>query len=579
MLMSRGVALAVIACVLLAQPAAPAPAAATRSGAVPSGPHTPSHKPSRRLRRPNFIKPGTCDANGTNSFVGVAGSFAGGDDAGVLGGVTNEACDDASGVGAGQDNQIGQNDRAIYSFIGGGFFNGITGRSAFIGAGEGNGAEGLGSFVGAGTFDDVSGAGAFVGAGGETYAGEADSRMSLPTVYSNIASGTDSFVGAGDLNQVSGQGSFIGAGGSAYAASGATAAANQVSGVDSFIGAGDQNSVNEASSFVGAGQLNTINGPGSFIGAGGYLSSTTTGLANYISGTDGFIGAGDANYVSANDAFIGGGLGNRITSGADAAIAGGDGNTASGAYGAVAGGYRNSATGSGAAVGGGSTSSATGAYATIPGGYLNAANGTGSFAAGTQAKARHSGAFVWSDNNGTAEVQSTAAYQFVARASGGFFLLSNAAGTSGVKLNPGSGTWSSLSDRAMKTSVTALDDAAVLAKVAALPVSAWSYTSERGIRHVGPMAQDFYAAFRVGEDDRHITSIDEDGIALAAIKALAKENRSLQAETRALHRENDGLRMENREIHLDDRGLRERLTRQDARLAALEREVAALAAR
>jgi hypothetical protein len=108
----------------------------------------------------------------------------------------------------------------------------------------------------------------------------------------------------------------------------------------------------------------------------------------------------------------------------------------------------------------------------------------------------------------------------------------------------------------MKTGVVALDDAAILAKVAALPVSEWSYTSERGVRHVGPMAQDFYAAFGVGEDDRHITSIDEDGVALAAIKALHAENRELRQE---------------------NGGLRARLSRQDARLAALEREVAALA--
>jgi hypothetical protein len=41
------------------------------------------------------------------------------------------------------------------------------------------------------------------------------------------------------------------------------------------------------------------------------------------------------------------------------------------------------------------------------------------------------------------------------------------------------------------------------------------------------MAQDFYAAFGVGEDDKHITSIDEDGVALAAIKALHAENARL----------------------------------------------------
>jgi hypothetical protein len=43
------------------------------------------------------------------------------------------------------------------------------------------------------------------------------------------------------------------------------------------------------------------------------------------------------------------------------------------------------------------------------------------------------------------------------------------------------------------------------------------------------MAQDFYAAFGVGEDNRHITSIDEDGVALSAIKALRRENVALRA--------------------------------------------------
>jgi len=79
--------------------------------------------------------------------------------------------------------------------------------------------------------------------------------------------------------------------------------------------------------------------------------------------------------------------------------------------------------------------------------------------------------------------------------------------------------------------VAALDDATVLDKVSAL-------------RHVGPMAQDFYAAFHVGEDDRHITSIDEDGVALAAIEALHAENRTLRAENRALRTDLAELRTE-----------------------------------
>ncbi len=502
------VTVAVAMALMLADLAVSPPSLSSAAGTSAGAHRSHARRLVVRLRRgPSFAQPDTCGTPGSPSFSGVAGDVAGGFHAGALAGVTNEACDDASAIAGGSGNLIGNGDNAQNSFIGGGSNNGITGPTAFIGAGTMNGGEALDSFVGAGTYNDVTGAGAFVGGGGDAYSAWAEDfgQSGPPTVYSNIASGEDAFVGAGDLNQVSGTGSFIGAGGSAYANKGVTSAVNRVSGIDSFIGAGDE------------------------------------------------------NYVGASEAFLGGGLSDSIAASAtNAVIAGGDGNNVSGAYGAVSGGYHNSATASGAAVGGGSSSSATGQYATIPGGYLNAANGTGSFAAGTQAKARHNGAFVWSDNNGTAELQSTAAYQFVARASGGFYLFTDATAKTGVKLNPGSGTWSSLSDRTMKTGVVALDDAAVLAKVAALPVSEWSYISEHGVRHVGPMAQDFYAAFRVGEDDRHITSIDEDGVALAAIKALHAENR---------------------ELHRENHGLRERLTRQDARLAALERAVAALAAR
>ncbi len=493
----------------------------------------------------------TCTTD-SHSFVGIAGGGdVAGPGSGVAGGDANAACGSTAFIGAGEDNYISN----------------LTDDS-FIGAGLKNAGAGSQAFVGAGAYNAANANGSFVGAGGLTWF---VAQEDAPPGPGNVAAGEDSFVGAGDLNQVSGAGSFIGAGGSSVAATGATTPVNTISGVDSFIGAGDQNTVaaneafvgggvndgigaqatyaaiaggqgNEAdgsSSFVGAGIGNWVRGaPGSFIGAGGYLSSTSTGLTNVINGADSFIGSGDANTVVPNDAFIGGGLGNSIGAQATyAAVAGGSKNSASGEFGAIAGGYHNAASGTGAAVGGGSTSSATGQYATVPGGYLNAANGVGSFAAGTQAKARNDGAFVWSDNAGTAAVQSTAAYQFVARASGGYYLYSNAAETSGVKLNPGSGAWSNLSDRTMKTDVASLDDAAILAKVAALPVSVWSYTSERGVRHVGPMAQDFYAAFRVGEDDRHITSIDEDGVALAAIKALRNRDAALEGEIAELRAE------------------------------------------
>ena len=84
-----------------------------------------------------------------------------------------------------------------------------------------------------------------------------------------------------------------------------------------------------------------------------------------------------------------------------------------------------------------------------------------------------------------------------------------------------------------KTNIAPLDDAAVLDKVARSD-QPLELQSEHGVRHVGPMAQDFYAAFGVGEDDRHITSIDEDGVALAAIKALHAENAALRVQQNQL---------------------------------------------
>jgi len=51
---------------------------------------------------------------------------------------------------------------------------------------------------------------------------------------------------------------------------------------------------------------------------------------------------------------------------------------------------------------------------------------------------------------------------------------------------------------------------------------------------VGPLAQDFYEAFRLGEDDRYISTVDADGIALAAIQALRRQVKDLKNENNAL---------------------------------------------
>jgi hypothetical protein len=77
------------------------------------------------------------------------------------------------------------------------------------------------------------------------------------------------------------------------------------------------------------------------------------------------------------------------------------------------------------------------------------------------------------------------------------------------------------SDRNLKTEFESVRPEDILAKVAALPIQSWRYTNEvAGIHHVGPMAQDFKAAFGLGTDGKMIYFVDESGVALAAIQGL-----------------------------------------------------------
>jgi hypothetical protein len=77
------------------------------------------------------------------------------------------------------------------------------------------------------------------------------------------------------------------------------------------------------------------------------------------------------------------------------------------------------------------------------------------------------------------------------------------------------------SDRNSKTDINAIKSDDILTRVSQLPISSWRYNSENAaIRHVGPMAQDFKAAFGLGDSDKYIGLVDESGIALAAIQGL-----------------------------------------------------------
>ena len=87
------------------------------------------------------------------------------------------------------------------------------------------------------------------------------------------------------------------------------------------------------------------------------------------------------------------------------------------------------------------------------------------------------------------------------------------------------------SSRESKKNIEPVDPATILDQLANLPIHHWSYNHHPDhVRHIGPMAEDFYRVFSLGETDKGISGIDTAGIALAAIKALKQENEQLRAD-------------------------------------------------
>ncbi len=93
------------------------------------------------------------------------------------------------------------------------------------------------------------------------------------------------------------------------------------------------------------------------------------------------------------------------------------------------------------------------------------------------------------------------------------------------------GSLNFISDRNLKENFVEIDSHAVLTKVANLPIQIWNYTNQDDeIRHIGPVAQDFYAAFQMGEGDTTISTVDANGVALAAIQGLYQLVQEQQAQ-------------------------------------------------
>jgi len=324
------------------------------------------------------------------------------------------------------------------------------------------------------------------------------------------------------------------------------------------VGGGGGNTASGDFATVGGGKGNTASGTGAFVGGGGIRQQPGGFLRNpnVASGDVSVVSGGFGNTASGPAATVGGGYDN-AASGGYATVGGGLGNGASYAYTTVSGGSSNTASNSYATVGGGSNNTASGQYATVPGGLLNTASGDYSFAAGHRAKADKLGCFVWADSTNE-DFTCSWDNQFRVRATGGATFLVQVSPdwqwvkfkvesgrlintSTGAYLSTG-GVWTNASDRNAKENFEPVDSQAILEEVAQLPISTWNYKAEDdSIRHIGPTAQDFYAAFGLGADDKHIASLDASGVALAAIQGLYAQVQELRAENAALQARVDDL--------------------------------------
>lgn len=199
----------------------------------------------------------------------------------------------------------------------------------------------------------------------------------------------------------------------------------------------------------------------------------------------------------------------------------------------------------------------------------NVASGAASVALGYHAHTNaRQGSFVFADRSTVDTIRAGVNHSANWRVSGGFRIFTSSNLTTGMTFQSGasvsnwgqsnaviststgaylstSGVWTNVSDVNKKHRFEEISNEDVLEKLRKLPVTRWSYKADaENIRHIGPMAQDFYAAFGLGNDNRSIGTVDIDGVTLAGIKALEERTRNLAAELENLKADNAALRQQ-----------------------------------
>ncbi len=96
---------------------------------------------------------------------------------------------------------------------------------------------------------------------------------------------------------------------------------------------------------------------------------------------------------------------------------------------------------------------------------------------------------------------------------------------SGAYVSAG-GAWTNASSKALKENFQGINNNEILAQIQGLTIEKWNYKKESAHTHTGPYAEDFQAAFGVG-DGQSISTVDGLGVSLAGIKALAIKTAAL----------------------------------------------------
>lgn len=178
----------------------------------------------------------------------------------------------------------------------------------------------------------------------------------------------------------------------------------------------------------------------------------------------------------------------------------------------------------------GTNATATNPYA-IAIGYNVAATADQSFAIGSYVSTNNkNGSMIFGDASTTTPTSPTVINQMVMRFNSGYRLFSNSGLTQGVYMLGNTSGWTNISDRNLKENFEEINDEELLTKIRNLSVTKWNYKGvDPSIKYIGPMAQDFHSAFKLGgTDSLGINTISIDGVNMAAIKALVNRTDKLK---------------------------------------------------